>query len=92
VLSEVAPLSSVAPYYAQLFETPRWPVAALTDGEWSYIRREGDVREELYHNAEDAGQRRNLASEPAMQSTLERMRKIVGRLTAGPLTPRRFRP
>ena len=91
-LSEVVPLPSVVPYDAQLFETPRWPLAALIDDERSYIRREGDVREELCRNPEDAGQRRNLASEPAMRPTLERMRKIVGRLTAGPLTPSRFRP
>jgi hypothetical protein len=88
----VVPLPSAAPYAAQRFETLGWPLAALTDGQWSYIRRERPVREELYHAPDDARQLRNLASDQAMQPTLERMRRVLGRLTAGPLTPRRFRP
>src|SRR6185312_471333 len=32
---------------------PRWPLAALSDGDWTYIRREGDVREELFHLPDD---------------------------------------
>ena len=30
------------------------PLGAVKEGEWSYIRREGDVREELFHLREDA--------------------------------------
>ena len=71
---------------------PRWPLAALTDGDWTYIRREGEVREELFRVREDAQERHNLADDPAMQPTLERMRRALGRLTAGPLTPERFNP
>jgi arylsulfatase A-like enzyme len=92
VLSEVVPLPAVAPYAAERFKTLGWPLAALTDGQWSYIRREGPVREELYRDPEDARQLRNLAGDPALQPTLERLREILGRLTAGPLTPRRFSP
>ena len=50
-----------------------WPLGALNDGDWSYIRREGDVREELFHA--DANQERNLAGDPAAGPTLERMRR-----------------
>ena len=92
VLSEVVPLQSVAPYPARRPDKPRWPLAALTDGDWTYIRREGDVREELFNGREDALQRHNLANDPAMRTTLQRMREAMGFLTAGPLTPQRFDP
>ena len=41
---------------------PTWPLGALNEAEWSYIRREGDVREELFHLREDAKEERNLAA------------------------------
>jgi arylsulfatase A-like enzyme len=67
-----------------------WPMGALNDGEWSYIRSEGKVREELYHLGRDAEQRRNLARDPASRPILERMREALSRLTGGPLDPSRF--
>ena len=91
-LSEVVPLESFGPDPSQWLNKPRWPLAALTEGDWTYIRREGDVREELFHVREDAQEQHNLAGDPAMQPTLERMRAALGRLTAGPLTPQRFNP
>jgi arylsulfatase A-like enzyme len=91
-LSEVVPLGSLAPDPSRLPYKPRWPMAALTEGDWTYIRREGEVREELFRVRQDAQERHNLASDPAMRSTLERMRAALGRLTAGPLTPERFNP
>ena len=71
---------------------PRWPLAALSVGDWTYIRREGDIREELFHLPDDALESSNLAADPAARSWLERMRQALGRLTEGPLTPRRFNP
>ena len=71
---------------------PTWPLGAMNDAEWSYIRREGDVREELFHLREDAKEERNLADDPAARPTLERMRATLDRITAGPLLPERFRP
>jgi len=91
-LSEVVPLGAFGPDPSQWLYKPRWPMAALTEGDWTYIRREGEVREELFRVRQDAQERHNLASDPAMQSTLERMRGALGRLTAGPLTPERFNP
>jgi arylsulfatase A-like enzyme len=67
-----------------------WPMGALDQGEWSYIRSEGKVREELYHLGRDAEQRRNLARDPAARPVLERMRDALVRLTGGPLDPGRF--
>ena len=39
-----------------------WPLAALTEGGWSYIRREGEVLEELYHLREDPREQHNVAA------------------------------
>src|SRR5262249_19270471 len=33
-----------------------WPLGALRDGDWSYIRRDVDAREELFRLSEDAGE------------------------------------
>jgi arylsulfatase A-like enzyme len=92
VLSEVVPLDSFGPDPSRWPYNPRWPLAALADDEWTYIRREGDVREELFRPREDALELHNLAGNPDMQSTLDRKRAALGRLTAGPLTPQRFNP
>jgi arylsulfatase A-like enzyme len=92
VLSEVVPLQSFGRDPSQWPYEPRWPLASLTDGDWAYIRSEGDVREELFHLREDAQEQHNLARDPAMQPRLERMRGALGHLTAGPLTPQRFNP
>jgi len=88
-LSEVVPIDTLNPDPAQLAE-PRWPLAALTEGDWTYIRREGDVREALFHLREDPNELHNLAGDPAMEPMLEQMRQALGRLTGGPLTPQRF--
>jgi arylsulfatase A-like enzyme len=90
-LAEVVPNDPMDPDPARLLK-PRWPLAALTGGDWSYIRREGDVHEELFHVREDAQERNNLADDPASRPVLERMRQALSQLTAGPLTPRRFNP
>jgi arylsulfatase A-like enzyme len=91
-LSEVVPLGAFDPDPSQWLQKPRWPMAALTSGDWTYIRHEGDVREELFHTRADNQERHNLAGEPAMQPTVERMRAALDRLTAGRLTPQRFNP
>ena len=69
-----------------------WPLAALVEQGWSYIRRDTDAREELFHLPEDGNEQHNLASSPDARSTLERMRAALSQLTAGPLTPQRFKP
>jgi arylsulfatase A-like enzyme len=66
------------------------PLGAIKDEEWSYIRREGDAREELFHLRDDPKEQRNLAGDPAARTTLEQKRALLGRLTVGPLLPQRF--
>ncbi len=90
-LAEVVPLDGLNPDPAQLLEL-RWPMAALTDGDWKYIRREGNVREELFHSVRDPREQHDLSDDPAMRPTLERMRRALDGLTAGPLTQHRFNP
>ena len=51
-LSEVVPEDPLNPDPDRRLD-PRWPLAALSDGGWTYIRREGQVREELFHVPED---------------------------------------
>jgi arylsulfatase A-like enzyme len=71
---------------------PQWPLAALSDGDWTYIRREGEIREELFHLPDDPLEARNRAVDPAAGPSLARMRQALGQLTIGPLTPQRFNP
>jgi arylsulfatase A-like enzyme len=89
-LSEVIPLDPLNPDPEQLVTQP-WPLAVLCEGEWTYIRRDGDVSEELFHATRDALEQENLAGDPAMGPTLDRMRQALYRLTGGPLTPKRFK-
>jgi hypothetical protein len=92
VLAELVPIQSFDWDPSQWHNKPRWPMAALTLGDWTYIRREGDLREELFHLRDDTQERHNRAGDPALQPVLERMRETLGRLTGGPLTSQRFNP
>ena len=59
-------LSEVVPGFAvnvDAYGLPQktWPLGALDDGDWSYIRGQDDAHEELYRLSTDANQQRNLA-------------------------------
>jgi arylsulfatase A-like enzyme len=88
-LSEVVPGLAVN-VDANGLPNKSWPLGALNDGDWSYIRSEGTVHEELFHVSKDVNEQRNLARDPQALPTLERMRQTMGRLTGGPLVPDRF--
>ncbi len=90
-LSEVVPEDPLNHDPDRLLER-RWPLAALCESDWTYIRREGDVQEEVFHLPDDALETRNRAADPSAQASLERMRAVLGGLTGGPLTPQRFNP
>ncbi len=90
-LSEVVPIDPHNPDPLEMVK-PHWPIAAVIEGGWAYIRREADGREELFHLREDAGESHDLAGSPAARPELERMRGSLRGLTAGPLTPQRFNP
>jgi arylsulfatase A-like enzyme len=88
-LAEVVPQSSnMRDYWGST--KPRPPLGAVKEREWSYIRRERDASEQLFHLSEDANEQRNLAGDRSAQTTLEQMRRALDRLTGGPLTPERF--
>jgi arylsulfatase A-like enzyme len=66
------------------------PLRAVKEGEWSYIRREADVREELFHLHNDPKEQRNLAGDSNARAVLEQMRIVLDRVAGGPLRPQRF--
>jgi arylsulfatase A-like enzyme len=86
-------LASVPPS-RDLLAMPKssWPRGELTLGEWSYIRYEGEVHEELFHLGHDPREQFNRAIDPKAEATLVRMREALGRITNGPLLPLRFSP
>jgi arylsulfatase A-like enzyme len=86
--NEIPPYADTSEYDPAL----RWPLAALVDGDWSYFRRDGELRELLFNLRTDAGEQHNLVNDPAVLPTLERMRQELARLTNGRLTPKRFNP
>lgn len=63
------------------------PLLSVALGPWVYIRS-GD-REELYNDATDPGELRNLSAEPSAQGELERFRRFVNRGKAAPALYRR---
>jgi arylsulfatase A-like enzyme len=69
-----------------------WPLAALIEDGWSFIRREGAAREELYHLRADPREQNDVAASASSRPRLEQMRDAVSRLTLGPLKPERFNP
>jgi arylsulfatase A-like enzyme len=92
-LSEVVPTDPLDSVSAHLREN-RQVWASLTEGDLIYIRiRQGSlVREELFDLRADARESRSLAEDPTRQPVLERMRTMLDKMTAGPLTPERFAP
>ena len=91
MLSEVVHTDSLDSDPARLLEN-RQVWTCLAEGDWVYIRHEGDVREELFDLREDPRELHDLAVEPAMQQQLERMRSTLLQMTAGPLTRERLNP
>ena len=82
-LAEVVPLAgpSTRDYWGWAQQLP--PLGAVKDKDWSYIRREAQIREELFHLSEDAKEQRNLAGDPSAQRILGKMRTALDRLTGG---------
>jgi arylsulfatase A-like enzyme len=90
-LAELIPNETLGPGAPDPSRRP-WPLAALSEDGWSFIRQEGEVHEELYHLREDPREQNDVAASAGSRPRLERMRDAVSRLTLGPLTPERFNP
>jgi arylsulfatase A-like enzyme len=93
-LSEVIPTDPLDQDPAHLLEGRRgvWASLAAGDAIYLWIWQRGAVHEALFDLRADPNESLNLAAEEAQQPVLERMRAALDRLTAGPLTPERFRP
>jgi arylsulfatase A-like enzyme len=90
-LAEVVPREALDPDHEEGHKQD-WPLGALVAGGWAYIRREGDIREELFHLRVDPKELNNRAADPGERPRLALMRETLRNLTAGPLTPDRFNP
>jgi arylsulfatase A-like enzyme len=90
-LAELIPNETLDPNGPDPSRRP-WPLAALTDGGWSYIRREQGPHEELYDLHDDPREQHDRAGSDAQAPRLDRLRQTLRRLTRGPLTPDRFNP
>jgi arylsulfatase A-like enzyme len=90
-LAELIPNETLGPGAPEPSRRP-WPLAALKADGWSFIRREGEGREELYDLREDPREQHDVAASAGSRPRLERMREAVSQLTRGPLTPERFNP
>ena len=62
--------------------SPGWrgPLISIAEGDFVYIRNQGDGTEELYNEHEDPGEVRNLSRVEAMQPVLERLRRRLDEL------------
>ena len=65
----------------------RGPLVSLAEGDFVYIRNEGDGGEELFNERQDANEVHNLAADPTARPTLDRMRAALGPISAGPPPP-----
>ena len=62
----------------------RGPLIALAEGDFVYIRNEGDGAEELFNERDDPRELSNRARVEAMQPVLKRFRERVKELRARP--------
>jgi arylsulfatase A-like enzyme len=90
VLSELASPNPSDPNHGR---SPvfRGPLVALADGDFVYIRNEGDGNEELFNQREDPDERNNLARVDAMQPILRRLRGQLPRAMSQALEVRTLR-
>jgi arylsulfatase A-like enzyme len=62
----------------------RGPLIGLAEGEYVYIRNQGDRREQLFHERDDPEELNNLAKFDAMNARLARFRSRLDQLTVEP--------
>jgi arylsulfatase A-like enzyme len=81
VLSELASPNPADPNRGRS-PAHRGPLFSLADGDFVYIRNEGDGREELFAERDDPGELHNLARSEAMGPTLRRFRELARQVIA----------
>jgi arylsulfatase A-like enzyme len=62
----------------------RGPLFSVADGDFVYIRNQGDGTEELFNERDDPGELRNLADGAAEQPVLKRLRRRLDQFKASP--------
>jgi arylsulfatase A-like enzyme len=77
--SELASPSPMNPSHGRSPAT-RGPLVSLAEGDYVYIRNEGDGREQLFHERDDPDERFNLAKVETMRPRLERLRERLDRI------------
>jgi len=56
------------------------PLVSLAEGDYVYIRNEGDGSEQLFHERDDPDESDNRAGDEAMQRVLEGMRQRLDQM------------
>jgi arylsulfatase A-like enzyme len=81
----ISELASPNPYDPNQGRSPahRGALAALTEGDYVYIRNEGDGSEELFNRRDDPNEADNRAGFKAMQAVKERLRTHLDQMRAG---------
>ncbi len=81
----ISELASPNPYDPNQGRSPihRGALVSLAEGDYVYIRNEGDGSEELFNRRDDPNEFDNRARFEAMQAVKERLRAHLGQMTAG---------
>ena len=61
----------------------RGPLISVAEGDFVYIRNEGDGSEELFHERDDPLELRNRARDETMEPVLKQLRQHLNRARAG---------
>ena len=74
------------PYYPNQGRAPadRGPLTALAEGDFAYIRNDGDGTEELFNERDDPGELNNLVQVAAVQDVLELFRRHLDAMRSNP--------
>jgi arylsulfatase A-like enzyme len=82
----ISELSGPNPTYPSQGRSPaaRGSLVSLAEGDYVYIRNEGDGREQLFQESDDPGEQVNLAKVAAMHPRLVRLRRRLDQMRANP--------
>jgi arylsulfatase A-like enzyme len=82
----ISELEGPNPTYPSNGRSPasRGALVSLAEGDYVYIRNEGDGREQLFHESFDPDERDNLAKLEAMRPRLERLRRRLDQMRPTP--------